>query len=207
MQIDPWSKMLFVHIPRTGGSWFTYSWRMNYDRSGAVRWSTRELLMNSSNHNTVRVGRHGKLSGIKKQLQEIHLDINDYKIITLVREPLDRVLSSWKWFSIVKETAKKHGWTSIDDMLDEYESGERRVNYMPQTRWLLEPGAKYDHIFRFEDLLKGPEKIQKVFPEYNPKGRLRRTVHELNITDKQIDRIKVLYKDDFEYLRKFYDQD
>jgi len=207
MQIDPWSKMLFVHIPRTGGSWFTYSWRMNYDRSGAVRWSTRELLMNSSNHNTVRIGRHGKLSGIKKQLQEIHLDINDYKIITLVREPLDRVLSSWKWFSIVKETAKKHGWTSIDDMLDEYESGERRVNYMPQTRWLLEPGAKYDHIFRFEDLLKGPEKIQKVFPEYNPKGRLRRTVHELNITDKQIDRIKVLYKDDFEYLRKFYDQD
>ena len=124
-----------------------------------------------------------------------------------MREPLDRVLSSWKWFSIVKETAKKHGWTSIDDMLDEYESGERRVNYMPQTRWLLEPGAKYDHIFRFEDLLKGPEKIQKVFPEYNPKGRLRRTVHELNITDKQIDRIKVLYKDDFEYLRKFYDQD
>ena len=207
MQIDPWSKMLFVHIPRTGGSWFTYSWRMNYDRSGAVRWSTRELLMNSSNHNTVRIGRHGKLSGRKKQLQEIHLDINDYKIITLVREPLDRVLSSWKWFSIVKETAKKHGWTSIDDMLDEYESGERRVNYMPQTRWLLEPGAKYDHIFRFEDLLKGPEKIQKVFPEYNPKGRLRRTVHELNITDKQIDRIKVLYKDDFEYLRKFYDQD
>ena len=207
MQIDPWSKMLFVHIPRTGGSWFSYSWRMNYDRSGAVRWSTRELLMNSSNHNTVRIGRHGKLSGIKKQLQEIHLDINDYKIITLVREPLDRVLSSWKWFSIVKETAKKHGWTSIDDMLDEYESGERRVNYMPQTRWLLEPGAKYDHIFRFEDLLKGPEKIQKVFPEYNPKGRLRRTVHELNITDKQIDRIKVLYKDDFEYLRKFYDQD
>lgn len=205
MQIDPWSKMLFVHIPRTGGSWFTYSWRMNYDRSGPIAWNQRDVLINTKNHNTVTIGRHGKLSGIERQLKQIGVDIKDYKIITLVREPIDRVLSSWKWFYVVKDTAKKHGWTSIDGMLDEYESGERRVNYMPQTRWLCEPGARYDHIFRFEDLLEGPDKIQKVFPDYSPKGRLRRTVHELNITDKQIDRIKELYKSDIDFLKEYYD--
>ena len=131
--------------------------------------------------------------------------MNDYKIITLVREPIDRVLSSWKWFSLVKETAKKHKWQSIDDMLDEYESGESRVNYMPQTRWLCEPGARFDHSCRFEDLLKGPGKIQKVFPDYKPKGKLRRTVNDLKITDKQISRIKELYKADIDFLAEYYD--
>ncbi len=205
MQIDPWSKMVFVHIPRTGGSWFTYSWRMNYDRSGPVTWRQKDVLVNAKNHNTVKVGRHGKLSGIKKQLTQIGINPNDYKIITLVREPVDRIISSWKWFSIVKDTAKKHNWQSIDDMIDEYESGERRVNYMPQTRWLCEPGAKYDYIFRFEDLLKGPYEIQQKFPEYKPKGKLRRTKHDLNITKKQIARIKSVYKEDIEYLKKYYE--
>ncbi len=205
MQIDPWSKMIFVHIPRTGGSWFTYSWRMNYDRSGPIAWQQRDRLINTSNHNTVRIGRHGKLSGIKRQLNEIGVDEKDYKIITLVRDPIDRVISSWKWFSIVKDTANKHGWKSIDDMMDEYESGEKRVNYLPQTCWLCEPGARYDHIFRFEDLLNGPGMIQKVFPEYKPKGKLRRTVHDIELTNKQIDRIKTVYKEDIDYLKKYYD--
>ena len=62
-------------------------------------------------------------------------------------------------------TAKKHGWTSIDDMLDEYQSGERRVNYLPQTYWLCEQDAKFDHIFKFEDLLKGPKQVQKMIDE------------------------------------------
>ena len=26
MQIDPEAKMIYVHIPRTGGSWFSYQW-------------------------------------------------------------------------------------------------------------------------------------------------------------------------------------
>ena len=155
-------------------------------------------------HNKVSVGRHGKLSGIKTKLKQI-IDISDYKIITLVRHPIDRIFSSWKWFSIVKYTAKKHGWTTIDDMLDEYQSGERRVNYLPQTYWLCEQGAKFDHIFKFEDLLKGPKQVQKIFPEYNPKGKLRRTADVPNITNKNIKRIKEIYKEDIRYLRKYYD--
>ncbi len=204
MQIDPWSKMLYVHIPRTGGSWFTYSWRMNYDRSGPVMWYENKVLMDRK-HNKVAVGRHGKLSGIKTKLKQLKLEVSDYKIITLVRDPIDRIFSSWKWFSIVKDTAKKHGWTSIDDMLDEYQAGERRVNYLPQTYWLCEQGAKFDHIFKFEDLLKGPKEVKKIFPEYNPKGKLRRTADVPNITNKNIKRIKEIYKEDIRYLRKYYD--
>lgn len=205
MQIDPWSKMLFVHIPRTGGSWFTYSWRMNYDKSGPIAWHQPDLLVNTSNHSKVQIGRHGKLSGIKRQLNQINVNVDDYKIITLVREPVDRIISSWKWFSVVKETAKKHGWTSIDDMLDEYESGARRANYMPQIRWLCESGAKYHHIFKFEDLLRGPDRIQEKFPDYKPKGKLQRTSDYVDVSPRQIERIKNVYKEDIDYLKKYYE--
>jgi|TARA_B110000977_G_scaffold175507_1_gene230316 hypothetical protein len=177
---------------------------MNIDRTGGVWWKQKDLLMNIKNHNTVRIGRHGSLVGIKLKLKNIGFDIDQYKIITLVREPVDRVLSSWKWYSLVKDTAKKHKWTSIDGMLDEFESGGDRANYLPQTRWLCEEGAKFDHIFRFEDLLKGPSEVQKVFPEYKPKGRLKAS-ENVEVTEKQIDRIKELYKEDIEYLSSYYD--
>jgi len=204
MQIDPWSKMLFIHIPRTGGSWFTYSWRMNRDRSGGLWWRQTDRLMNTKNHNNVRIGRHGRLAGIKLKLKDIDFNIDQYKIITLVREPVDRVISSWKWYSMVKDTAIKHGWTSIDGMLDEFESGGDRANYLPQTHWLCEEGAKFDHIFRFEDLLKGPSQVQKIFPEYKPKGKLKAS-ENVEVTEKQINRIKELYKEDIKYLNSYYD--
>ena len=203
MQINDASKMIFVHIPRTGGSWFTYSW--NNDRSARYFWHGNGVLMNSKTHSKVEIGRHGRLSGIKKQLAVVDVNMEEFKVVTLVREPIDRIVSAWKWFSIVKETAKRHRWKSIDDMLDEYEGGAKRANYLPQTYWLEEQGAKFDHIFKFEDLLRGFKEIQKVFPLYKPKGKLRRTVQEIKLTNSQIKRIKKLYKDDIKYLEKYYE--
>ena len=49
------------------------------------------------------------------------------------------------------------------------------------------------------------KEIQKVFPLYKPKGKLRRTVHEIKLTNSQIKRIKKLYKDDIKYLEKYYE--
>ena len=33
MQIDPEAKMIYVHIPRTGGSWFSYQWPAHHTRA------------------------------------------------------------------------------------------------------------------------------------------------------------------------------
>ena len=104
MQINDASKMIFVHIPRTGGSWFTYSW--NNDRSARYFWHSNDVLINSKTHSKVEIGRHGRLSGIKKQLAVIDVKIEEFKVVTLVREPIDRIVSAWKWFSIVKEVHK-----------------------------------------------------------------------------------------------------
>lgn len=209
MQIDSLSKIIFVHIPRTGGSWFTYNWESQ--RGGGDIWVSAGYLENKLNNMRVETGRHGRLSGIKQKLIEIKYDFTGYKFITMIREPLDRIGSSWIWFSKVKGTAEKHGWKTIDDMLDEYEAGGFRVNYMPQTYWLEEPGALWDNIFRFEDLIGNNLPVQNIFPHFNWGHKKKRNLSRQgqnranSLTIKQKERIKVLYKDDFKYLNKYYE--
>lgn len=208
MQIDSESKIIFVHIPRTGGSWFTYAWPSNKGKGKII--SDGKKLINLENNLSVECGRHGRWSGIKEKLDQVKYDYSDHKLITLVREPFDRVGSSWVWFSQVKGTAYKHGWKSIDDMLDEYEGGGFRSNYIPQTYWLEEQGADWDSIYRFEDLIGDSSVVINDFPLFNDgqkkKNSLNRRgqVRSSAFTDSQRQRIRVLYKDDFRYLEKYY---
>ena len=196
MQIDIESKMIYVHIPRTGGSWFSYAWPNQWDKQYFLQ-----------KH---KFGRHGQLSGILKKLDEVEFDYSDYKIVTIIREPIDRIVSAWGYYNETKDTAKRHGWKSIDDMLDEYESGKVKAHYLPQTYWLCEPDAKFDVIYRFEDLLKRPKKPREQFPKFNTKfkfpKKLMRGIKDRTsrITYHQVQRIKRLYKDDVEYLSKYY---
>lgn len=207
MQVDSESKIIFVHIPRTGGSWFTYAWP-SHTGEGKIAVEGKKLT-NFENGKSVSTGRHGRLSGVKEKLNAIDYDYSDHKIITMVREPFDRVASAWVWFSQVKGTAQKHGWTSIDDMLDEYESGVVRANYLPQTHWLEEQDAVWDRIFRFEDVLGSSMVVKKEFPLFNKhkkNNNLTRlgTIRSRMLSEKQKDRIRILYKDDFRYLERYY---
>ena len=210
MQIDSNSKMIYVHIPRTGGSWFTYSWKSHTEQKGKYI-CTASQLVNTKSRKTTPCGNHGRLLGILEQLKKIDADVSGYKVITLVRHPIDRILSSWSWFSEVKETAKRMKWKTIDDMLDSFEQGRFKAEYMPQTYWLCQPGVKWDHIFRFEDALTGAYDIKKVFPEWNPKksgwlSRQGRTKgYKKYLTNNQINRIKKLYSDDIKYLAPYYE--
>ena len=209
MQIDGESKIIFVHIPRTGGSWFSYAWNSAKGIGPCIL--RGEKLFNKSNNKSVQCGKHGRLSGILEKLEKIEYDYRGHKIITMVRHPVDRALSSWVWFSEVKDTAKKHGWKSIDDMLDEFEDGNHRSNYLPQVYWLEEQNAKFDHIYKFEDVLSNNKIVQQDFPLFNRgyanKNHLRRgrkvTGHEY-FDQKQIERIKHLYRDDIDFLSEHY---
>ena len=210
MQVDNESKIIYVHIPRTGGSWFSYAWDSN---TNIGRINLRgKYLTNNENGKRVLCGRHGHLSGILKKLDEIEYDYKDHKIITLIRHPVDRLASSWAWFSKVKNTAEKHGWKSIHDMIDEYESGKVRANYMPQTFWLCEDNAKFDYIFKFEDLLQGDDLIREHFPlfrKHKKGGGLRRSGelggYGSQLSPDEIERIKKVYKEDIDYLKNYYE--
>ena len=95
MQVDSFSKMLFVHIPRTGGSWFGYSWRSSKDSSGEISFVANKFLVNKKNGKQIECGRHGRLVGLLEKFKKIDADVSNYKKITIVRDPVDRVISSW----------------------------------------------------------------------------------------------------------------
>ena len=101
----------------------------------------RPFTENTQKDKTVACGRHGRLSGILEKLDLIEIDHTKYKKITIVREPIDRILSSWVYF--FKEKGGRSTWKTIDDMLDSYkEKGNESAIYMPQTFWLCENNVK-----------------------------------------------------------------
>ena len=78
MQIDSESKIIYVHIPRTGGSWFSFAWNSNRNVGDILQ--KANCLWNKLNDKKTPCGRHGTLSGILEKIKEIEYDVSDFKI-------------------------------------------------------------------------------------------------------------------------------
>ena len=81
--------------------------------------------------------------------------------------------------------------------------------------------TKFDHIFRFEDVLHGHDVVRKHFPDFPKRGKpvkfrnntrkswLKRQGrldgYKKYLKPKQIDRIKEIYKEDIDFLAEYYD--
>ena len=96
-------------------------------------------------------------------------------------------------------------------MLDEFESGVVRVNFLPQTYWLLEKDANFDIIYKFEDLLSNARLPRKQFPLFNNRSqsklsrRGRTRGYHRYLKQDEIARIKTLYREDIDYLKQYYE--
>jgi hypothetical protein len=216
MQIDNLSKMIFIHIPRTGGSAFSYSTpgTINgqhlkpYYVGGAFIYNTEENL-------STRIGRHGTWEQNKKALDIIRADVSEYKLITFIRNPIDRIFSAFRYLTLYKKTQAT--WKNINDMLDEIEKAPfGKVHWTPQTYWLLENDKPIDYfkIYRFEDVVNDIGLIQKDFPLYNPhakdiiqrQGNYKWWGYQKDHGKYTVDRIKKIYKEEHRYLSQWYEE-
>jgi len=216
MQIDNLSRMIFIHIPRTGGSAFSYS------TPGTINgqhldpyYVSGDNIINTKEKLSTRCGRHTTWSFLKKKLKDIKADVSDYRLITFVRHPIDRIISTYRYLTMVKKTRNTFQWKSINDMLDIIEEHPQgKVHWMPQTHWLIEDNkpVNYFKIYRFEDIVNDISPMKKDFPLYTP--------HEKDIIQRQgnynwknykkdstnvIDRIEKIYKDEHKYLSQWYE--
>ena len=78
--------------------------------------------------------------------------------------------------------------------------------------WLEEHNAKFDIIYKFEDLIGNSKIVQKDFPLFNrgkknanPLRRGRNKGYHKFLDSRQIERIKEVYKQDIRFLNKYYD--
>lgn len=213
MQIDNLNKMIYVHIPRTGGSAFTYSWPSHHTAEHRrPYWADGRKLWNMETMKYVDCGRHGTLSGIKEKLKKLEADISDYRIITIVRNPIDRIFSTYRYLKTIKKSTISYKWSNIHGMLDEIEINPHgKVHWFPQTHWLLEDNKQvnYFKVYRFEDIIKNTQEIYNDFPDYKVDKVISRQGnydYKNNYKNQKsaVERIKKIYCDEHRYMTRWY---
>ncbi len=187
-------KCVFVHIPRTGGSWLTYKIR-NADPD--CRGSGKEVALvhaHPHRYEYVRTGRHGTLQSIY-ELADVNLD--HYFKFAISRHPYTRFQSAFRYYSNKTATSARAGFVNEHQMMDWLEqSGAQKNHVMPQSRWHDE---RLDHVFKFEEIEHiNISKFIPDMPSYNKTSNkiIKTTYHELDWDLKE--RIYKFYKEDFD---------
>jgi len=104
MPINKPRKMLFIHIPKTSGTYITEKFRLMH---GDLR-SGEDCLLG-------RTKQHYPLSLIKQILDNRNIDFYNYHIFTVLRNPYDRFASAFYQHRGNKEFKRMLGKRSIED--------------------------------------------------------------------------------------------
>lgn len=188
-------KCVFVHIPRTGGSWLTYKLR---DLDPNLAGTGREVALVNAHPNRyeyTKTGRHGTLQQI---YDLVDVDLDQYFKFAVSRHPYTRFQSTYKYYSESTATSARAGFKSAKQMMDWLErDGAHKNHVMPQSRWYDD---RLDHVFKFEEIEK--INLSKWFPgmeSYNKKSNpIVKTVYERELDEPLKKRIYRFYQEDFE---------
>lgn len=95
---------LFIHIPKTGGTSLEWYLRRRHTESLFSKTSNNDILPEKQLQN--KALQHLPYQIIEKYQKELDIDISDksMKIISIVRNPYEKVLSDLFWFKKIKET-------------------------------------------------------------------------------------------------------
>jgi hypothetical protein len=150
--------ILFIHIPKTGGSsielYFAHKFNIPLNSKslfmvvGDKIPLHKNIIINSSLH-------HITYNEIVKYNKEFNIDFNNIKIITIVRNPYERMISELFWFKKINIDSSKE---EVFNIINEYLSGNYD-NYdnhnIPQHYFLKDDNEELItniHILRTENL-------------------------------------------------------
>lgn len=188
--------LLFIHIPKTGG---TYLEKYLKERYTQTLHSNRQYLNIYSlfgiPYDLQRVSlQHLSLQVIKKYENKFKLDFNNINIISIVRNPYNRIISDLFWYNIIDENTKPD---EITDIIREYINDNKYDDHnIPQYKFLLNDENELDDkikIFKTETLTE--ELHNYGFEDYEWDGEITTYYHLL--TDDSIDLINEYYREDF----------
>ena len=182
-------KVVYIHVPRTGGSWLSYKilhYEDNYFGSG------REMY--SINGKKLNLGRHTKLQNLYEQQDIIGVDLNTYYKFLTVRHPYTRFMSAWLYFTQYQKTAERHNLKKVEDMMDWIEDGANKIHILPQVNWHDE---RFDDVIKFESIQK--LNLRKHIPAWDKKtDTVKKSGYGWTLSKELKQRIYKFYKEDFE---------
>ena len=205
MFLDTNHKILFIHIPRTGGSWLGYK-MMDFCIDPIYRGVGQEIFTKTGKK--YPVGRHTTLDKIYSLQHLIEDDINTYYKFAVSRHPYTRFISTFDYFTNITDTAERHNLKTLEDMMSWIEDGADKQHILPQAYWYDD---RFNNFYKFENIEDLNLKLW--IPKWHnsdtiiEKGKRRGIVkskHKIKLSVKLKERIFKYYNKDFylfDYLR------
>ena len=205
MFLDTNHKILFIHIPRTGGSWLGYK-MMDFCIDPIYRGVGQEIFTKTGGK--YPVGRHTTLDKIYSLQHLIEDDINTYYKFAVSRHPYTRFISTFDYFTNITDTAERHNLKTLEDMMSWIEDGADKQHILPQAYWYDD---RFNNFYKFENIEDLNLKLW--IPKWHnsdtiiEKGKRRGIVkskHKIKLSVKLKERIFKYYNKDFylfDYLR------
>lgn len=201
MPISESDKLIFIHIPKTGGTSIEHALGMHGDN---VDIGIRPYLNQKKNQQTLfgKGLQHLTAKAIHRRIGENKF--SSYFKFSIVRNPYDRLVSYAAWLKEDKDIELSR--SEFNEILDKSMSNLRyRYNFMlkPQYKFVyIKNKLITDQLFRFEQFEDGIKLLEK---------QLKRTIHiDLRMPSKHknyayyfnkknITLVRSIYKKDFEY--------
>ena len=183
------NNILFIHIPKTGGT--TIENYLNLRKCMQGYCVIKNVAFQHFNWND-----YNKLLG-----NEIYYK---YFKFSIVRNPIDRCISEYYWtplnFGYGKNASFDHFLTEVEDIVKNkrFFDSLYHDHFQSQSYYILDNNkVMVDKIFRFENFLEISDFLSNyTTKEIKPLNACN--IKKLKPTEKQIEKIYQIYKDDFE---------
>ncbi len=198
-------KIIFVHVPKTGGSSIEKVLGLHPNDVKDCNY-----FLSGTNYHL----QHLTLQEIEKILIEDGEVISEYSVIGMVREPIDRMLSEFRWRKKINHKIVKDLDVNefIDSIYNRLSSGEYiDSHFTEQSKYFeLSQNSHFSSIdiLKYEDgfdvvaelLKKVIPNREFTIPKVNHTNHI--DINRAHLSAQSIDKIMTLYKNDFEQFYK-----
>ena len=189
--------ILFIHIPKTGGTIIENQLKLNCKQT-LYSGKTNELLAYPYNNISLQ---HQVYNTIYKYRDKLSVDFNNIKMFSLVRNPYDRLISDLIWFKLIDKNYTSDQVYKV--FVNNYISRSDLDNHnIPQYKFLVDDNSKLNpniEIFKCETLNENNDKINEclgvnidIIQDNVNKD------YSIYLNQNTIDLVNKIYKKDFE---------
>lgn len=186
--------LLFIHIPKTGGTSLENYFSSKYDIK-----LNNDSLFNSLENNIIQFDsslQHLKYTSIIKNKDFFKIDNNNLKIITIVRNPYDRIVSD---LFFLKSINVDSSCAKVYNEIKSYIIRNRDNHGIPQYQFLIDENNKLiDNIKILHTETLNNDMYNLGYTDFNLKA---------NTNSKKVNYIDYLNNDSIRLINNFYDND
>jgi hypothetical protein len=148
--------VLFIHIPKTGGSsieeYLSYKYNIKLDNSSLYLFTQDKRLLNENMKINSSL-QHLTYNQIVENRKVLNIHFDNIKIITIVRNPYERIVSDLFFNNLItKDTSKE----TVFDIINQYLESDKYDNHnIPQHNFITNDNQEIIpniHILRTESL-------------------------------------------------------